>query len=66
MHTIYEIAETWMVWLYNYSPGTDWSDEKRYVKLFKSFSLNSNFYFSYTYNLIHTLQENILKKVKLA
>ena len=38
--------------------------EKKYVKSFKDFDLRQCFYFSYNYNLSHTLQENILKKVK--
>ncbi|CAH8674479.1 unnamed protein product [Schistosoma bovis] len=35
------------------------SDEMRYLKLFSSVDLASNFYFSYTYDLSHSLQYNM-------
>lgn len=34
-------------------------DEQRYVKMFQSIDLSSNFYFSYSYDLTHTLQNNM-------
>lgn len=34
-------------------------DEQRYVKMFQSIDLSSNFYFSYSYDLTHTLQSNM-------
>ncbi|KAA3682257.1 uncharacterized protein DEA37_0004909 [Paragonimus westermani] len=35
------------------------ADESRYLKLFNSIDLANNFYFSYTYDLTHTLQYNL-------
>jgi phosphatidylinositol 3,5-bisphosphate 5-phosphatase len=35
-------------------------DEKRYLDIFYSLDLQLGFYFSYTYDLTHTLQENII------
>lgn len=40
--------------------GSTNQDEQRYAKLFQSVDLTTNFYFSYTYDLSHTLQENTL------
>jgi hypothetical protein len=34
-------------------------DEQRYVKMFQSIDLSSNFYFSYSYDITHTLQYNM-------
>jgi len=61
---IYKIMDTKMIWLYTYVNGMTKEIEKKYVKSFKDFDLRQCFYFSYNYNLSHTLQENILKKVK--
>ena len=36
----------------------------RYVDLFKQMKISEGFYFSYTYDLTHTLQYNMLKFVK--
>ena len=40
------------------------NDEEKYVDLFKQIKISEGFYFSYTYDLTHTLQNNILKQVK--
>lgn len=34
-------------------------DEQRYVKMFQSIDLSSNFYFSYSYDISHTFQNNM-------
>lgn len=34
-------------------------DEQRYVKMFQSIDLSSNFYFSYSYDISHTFQSNM-------
>jgi len=34
-------------------------DEQRYVKMFQSIDLSSNFYFSYSYDMSHTFQSNM-------
>ncbi|VEL25386.1 unnamed protein product [Protopolystoma xenopodis] len=36
------------------------NDEMRYLRLFQSVDLSSHFYFSYTYDLSHSLQYNLL------
>ncbi|KAF6020215.1 FIG4 [Bugula neritina] len=55
-HVIYRVQGTNMI----YIPGNSAThpDESRYLKLFESVDLSNNFYFSYTYDLTHTLQYN--------
>jgi hypothetical protein len=38
-------------------------EEEKYVNTFKQIGIDKGFYFSYTYDLTHSLQENILRKV---
>jgi hypothetical protein len=44
-HTIYKIEDTTMVYIPNESVRIHHPDEARYVKLFQSVDLSSNFYF---------------------
>ncbi|KAL0699609.1 hypothetical protein Bca4012_055731 [Brassica carinata] len=63
-HTVYGVAESQMIMI-PYSPsemtGADSSAERRYKKLFNLVDLSKNFYFSYTYHLMYSLQKNISK-----
>ena len=36
----------------------------KYVDMFKGVKIGEGFFFSYTYDLTHTLQANILKKLR--
>ncbi|XP_023932242.1 polyphosphoinositide phosphatase [Lingula anatina] len=56
-HTIYKIEDTSMVYIPNERPSHP--DESKYVKMFQANDLSSNFYFSYSYDLTHTLQYNL-------
>lgn len=58
-HTIYKIEDTSMIYIPNDSVRIFHPDEQRYVKMFQSIDLSSNFYFSYSYDLTHTLQSNM-------
>ncbi|XP_018336743.1 polyphosphoinositide phosphatase isoform X2 [Agrilus planipennis] len=58
-HTIYKIEDTSMIYIPNDSVRTICPEESRYVKMFQSIDLSSNFYFSYSYDLTHTLQHNL-------
>lgn len=53
-HAIYKIEETVMKYIPSKPPQHP--DEPRYVKMFTTVDLRSNFYFSYSYDLTHTLQ----------
>lgn len=60
-HVVYTIEDVAMV----YIPYVEKSnskeinqEEQRYVKMFQSIDLRQNFYFSYTYDLTHTMQHN--------
>lgn len=48
-----------MIYIPNDSVRHFHPDEQRYVKMFQSIDLSSNFYFSYSYDLTHTLQHNM-------
>ncbi|GFR42965.1 hypothetical protein Agub_g3963, partial [Astrephomene gubernaculifera] len=62
-HRVYTVAATALVPLhpgYQQAAGGQPSGaaEKRYVKLLMGMDLTKHFYFSYTYNLAHTVQRN--------
>nr|CAH7715536.1 unnamed protein product [Callosobruchus chinensis] len=58
-HTIYKIEDTTMVYIPHESVRILHPDETRYVKMFQNIDLASNFYYSYSYDLSHTLQYNL-------
>lgn len=58
-HTIYKVEDTSMIYIPSDHVRLFHSDEQRYVKMFQSIDLSSNFYFSYSYDLTHTLQYNM-------
>ncbi|XP_021349215.1 polyphosphoinositide phosphatase-like [Mizuhopecten yessoensis] len=61
-HIIYKIEDTAMIYIPNdniRSSSYSYSEEQRYLKMFQSIDLSSNFYFSYSYDLTHTLQYNM-------
>ena len=53
-----------MIRLFKWTTNYKKEDEQKYVELFKQIKINEGFYFSYTYDLTHTLQSNILNKLK--
>uniref|UniRef100_A0AAR5QGL2 SAC domain-containing protein n=1 Tax=Dendroctonus ponderosae TaxID=77166 RepID=A0AAR5QGL2_DENPD len=58
-HTLYKIEDTIMIYIPHDSVRINHSDESRYLKMFQSIDLASNFYFSYSYDLTHSLQHNL-------
>ncbi|KAG8186312.1 hypothetical protein JTE90_007333 [Oedothorax gibbosus] len=58
-HAIYKIQDTCMVYIPNDGEKNMHPHEAKYVKLFQSMDLSSDFYFSYSYDLTHTLQYNM-------
>ncbi|XP_078001489.1 polyphosphoinositide phosphatase-like [Glandiceps talaboti] len=60
-HNIYKVEDTSMIYIPNDTVRQAHSDESRYVKVFQSVDLSSNFYFSYSYDLTHSLQYNFCK-----
>ncbi|GAB1604859.1 polyphosphoinositide phosphatase-like [Argonauta hians] len=58
-HTIYKVEDTCMIYIPNVGNNHIHSDESRYVKMFQNVDLSSNFYFSYSYDLTHSLQYNM-------
>ncbi|XP_063704521.1 polyphosphoinositide phosphatase [Culicoides brevitarsis] len=59
MHIIYTIKDTVMIKI-NEGRGVGMNPmEQKFLKLFTNVDMNSNFYFSYSYNLSRTLQYNM-------
>lgn len=58
-HSIYKIEDTTNVYIPNDSVRIAHPDEAKYVKIFQSVDLSSNFYFSYSYDLTHSHQFNL-------
>ncbi|KAL2082219.1 hypothetical protein ACEWY4_022037 [Coilia grayii] len=58
-HSIYKIEDTTMIYIPNDSVRVTHPDEARYVRIFQNVDLSSNFYFSYSYDLSHSLQYNM-------
>lgn len=58
-HTIYKVEDTKLVYIPNQQPTEFLSEESRYVKAFNSIDITSNFYFSYSYDISHSLQYNL-------
>ncbi|XP_025420076.1 polyphosphoinositide phosphatase isoform X2 [Sipha flava] len=56
---IYKIEDTSMIYLPNEAYRIPNVNEPRYLKIFQSVDLSSNFYFSYSYDVTHTLQVNM-------
>ncbi|XP_014670628.1 PREDICTED: polyphosphoinositide phosphatase-like isoform X2 [Priapulus caudatus] len=57
-HTVYKIEDTSMIYIPNESVRQTDPEESRYSKTFQTVDLSSNFYFSYSYDLTHSLQYN--------
>lgn len=61
-HFVYHIDETKLIPLnINYKRPNKYSDEDRLLSIFKYLDLGKTFYFSYTYDITNTLQNNLLR-----
>ncbi|CAG4985838.1 unnamed protein product [Colias eurytheme] len=65
-HSIYKIEDTAMIYIPNDTSRPQDPDEQRYVKMFLAIDLSTNFYYSYSYDVTHTLQMNMAPPRKLA
>ncbi|KAI1286771.1 Polyphosphoinositide phosphatase [Halotydeus destructor] len=57
-HIMYKIEDTHLVYIPSESKKVT-NEEARYQKMFQNVDLSSNFYFSYSYDLSHTIQYNL-------
>lgn len=61
-HFVYHIDETKLIPLnINYKRPIKYSDEDRLLSIFKYLDLGKTFYFSYTYDITNTLQNNLMR-----
>ncbi|XKL65495.1 hypothetical protein PGB90_008915 [Kerria lacca] len=58
LHVIYKIEDTNLLYIPHEAFRIPNHNEPRYLKMFQSIDLSSNFYFSYSYNITHTFQIN--------
>lgn len=58
-HIVYTIKDTVMIRVCEPSIKQTHPLEQRYLRMFTNIDLNSNFYFSYSYDLTRTLQHNL-------
>ncbi|XP_041988138.1 polyphosphoinositide phosphatase [Aricia agestis] len=65
-HSIYKIEDTAMIYIPKENNKPQHPDEQRYVKMFLAIDLSTNFYYSYSYDVTHTLQMNMAPPRKLA
>ncbi|RNA31050.1 Polyphosphoinositide phosphatase [Brachionus plicatilis] len=60
-HVVYTIEDVVMVYIPYVEKSSNKEvnqEEQRYVKMFQTIDLRQNFYYSYTYDLTHTMQHN--------
>lgn len=64
-HSLYQASKIEMVPLFTAAHDANRDDENNFVNLFQQFEMHKiGFYFSYSYDLTHSLQENILRKIR--
>lgn len=65
-HSIYKIEDTATIYIPHENFKPPHPDEQRYLKMFLAIDLSTNFYYSYSYDVTHTLQMNMAPPRKLA
>ncbi|XP_028034235.1 polyphosphoinositide phosphatase isoform X1 [Bombyx mandarina] len=65
-HSIYKIEDTATIYIPNENNKPPHPDEHRYLKMFLAIDLSTNFYYSYSYDITHTLQMNMAPPRQLA
>lgn len=68
-HYVYHIDATQLIPLVYggvYRKPDRRSEETRYLTTFQNLDLSKTFYFSYTYDITHTLQQNMIREKKMA
>ena len=53
-----------MVPLFKDTTNANREDEAKYVQTFHRIEIGTGFYFSYTYDLTRSLQENMMRKIR--
>jgi phosphatidylinositol 3,5-bisphosphate 5-phosphatase len=65
-HSIYQVEDIIIKPLFTQGSGSSQSkeEEAKYVQAFKDIGIANGFYFSYTYDITHSLQYNVLRQIK--
>ena len=53
-----------MIPLFRQTSNADRDDENKYLQMFQRIDISNGFYFSYTYDLTRSLQENMMRKIR--
>ena len=53
-----------MVPLFRTTSNANREDEAKYLQIFNKIEISNGFYFSYTYDLTRSLQENMMRKIR--
>ena len=65
-HMLYKVTDVKYVRLFDMPPDATSSETKselKYLQFFRDVDLTKGFYFSYTYDLTKSLQENIIERI---
>jgi hypothetical protein len=57
-HCIYKVEDTELFYIPNEDVREPHPEESRYLKMFTAIDMSSNFYYSYSYDVSNTLQQN--------
>ena len=60
-HSIYKVKDMTMKPLFRTFNNDNKEEEAKYVQAFKDINISKGFYFSYTYDITHSLQYNVLR-----
>ncbi len=62
-HKIYKIKDIKIIQLFRTLGKEGCEDENKYIQQFKDIQISKGFYFSYTYDITHSLQYNVLRQI---
>jgi phosphatidylinositol 3,5-bisphosphate 5-phosphatase len=63
-HSIYMVKDMKLIPMFKTTSNHNNADECRYINYFQQVQIDQGFYFSYTYDLTRSLQENVMRKIR--
>ena len=63
-HSIYTVKDMQLIPMFRQKSSEHRDDENRYLNYFQQVQIDKGFYFSYTYDLTRSLQENLMRKMR--
>ena len=65
-HSIYKVKDMSVRPLFKLQNNHNNEEEAKYVEAFKDIQISKGFYFSYTYDITHSLQFNVLRQINIS